>query len=779
VPGELPKGPAEIRIAYTGVLNDKLRGFYLSTDASGRRYAVTQFEATDARRAFPGFDEPALKATFDVSMTIDRGDVAISNGRVISDTSEASDPSDAPGAERRHTVKFATTPKMSTYLVALAVGRFECLEGSAEHVPIRICATEGRKELGCTALEMAGQILKFYDQYFIIKYPFGKLDVLAVPDFAAGAMENTAAIFYRETDLLVDAAHASVEARKRIASVLAHEMAHQWFGDLVTMKWWDDIWLNEGFATWMANRALAAMRPDWNVPVDEAIETQTALGLDGLKSTHAIHAFTDTPAQIDEAFDAIAYEKGAAVLRMLENYLGAESFRRGINAYLQAHVYANGRSQDFWTAMAAASSKPVDRILPTFVNQAGAPLIDVSPACRDGRTAVAATQQRFFLEPTLMKNGSPERWFVPVCAKSESDSAGPTCDVLSQARQVLMLGGNICSSWVFVNAGAQGYYRTAYSREALRALAPRVQSVLTAPERLSLTGDEWALVRAGRHDIGEFLTLATGFGDERADGVLQNLTDRLDFVHEYLATDATRGAFERFVRTLFGPLFQQVGFESRPGDGDEERALRATLIETLGTIGADAGVAARARTALDRALAGGAPLDPTLSRAIISVASEHGDRALQDALLAASDSAGAPGEHYRYLYALARFRDPALIDRALEYSLTPSLRSQDAAAFFSRFLSNEAARPRAWAFLKRHWADLEGKVTIVGGDTTLTGALASFCDAASRDDITTFFAAHPLASASRTLGQTIERINNCIALRERQAPGLANWLEAR
>jgi aminopeptidase N len=768
----LPKGAADIRIAYAGILNDKLRGFYLSTEASGRRHAVTQFEATDARRAFPGFDEPAFKATFDVSLTIDSGDTAISNGRVVSDT---------PAADGRHTVRFATTPKMSTYLVALAVGRFECLEASAQNTPIRICSTQGKKELGRTALEMAGQLLTFYNQYFAIKYPFGKLDVLAVPDFAAGAMENTAAIFYREVDLLVDPKDASLATRKRIASVLAHEMAHQWFGDLVTMKWWDDIWLNEGFATWMEGHALAAMHPEWNVSVDAAIATQTALSLDGLTSTHAIHAPAETPAQIDEAFDAIAYEKGAAVLRMLEAYLGPETFRKGINAYLDAHAYGNGTSQDFWTAMAATSGKPIDRILPTFVNQPGAPLIDITPACGNGGTQVAAAQQRFFLDPALLANRSSELWQVPLCVKSAGSAAAPrdgapSCDVLSQPRQSLTIDRNACSPWVFANPGAEGYYRTAYSPEALRTLAPRVQEVLTAPERLSLIGDEWALVRAGRHGVGEYLTLAAGFGNERTDGVLSDIAERLDFIHEYLATGASRLPFERFVRTLLGHLFQQVGFEPAPADGDEARALRATLIETLGTTGGDPDLPLRARAALDRALSGGTPLEPTLAGAIIAVAAEHGDRALQDALLTASDRAAAPAEHYRYLYALARFHDPPLIDRALEYSLTSKLRSQDAPGFLARFLRQEEARPRTWAFLKQHWADLEGRVTIFGGDTTIASALGAFCDATSRDDIRTFFAAHPLPSASRTLDQTIERIDNCIVLRGRQAPALVEWL---
>src|SRR3989441_11964938 len=276
VPRLLAKGPSEIHVRFSGVLNHQLRGFYAS-EANGRKYAVTQFESTDARRAFPCFDEPALKATFALTVTVDRGDIAISNGKVLSDT---------PGpAAHQHTMKFATTAKMSSYLVAIAVGDFRCLDGAADAVPIRICATPDKRDLGRIALESAQQILQFYDSYYATKYPFGKLDVVAVPDFAAGAMENTAAIFYRETDLLADSKTASVDTRKKIASVLAHEMAHQWFGDLVTMQWWDDIWLNEGFATWMANKPLAAQHRDWMIDVDEEQETQTAMSLDALKST--------------------------------------------------------------------------------------------------------------------------------------------------------------------------------------------------------------------------------------------------------------------------------------------------------------------------------------------------------------------------------------------------------------------------------------------------------------------------------------------------------------
>jgi aminopeptidase N len=764
VPRPLAKGPALIHVTYDGILNDKLRGFYLSTE-NDQRYAVTQFESTDARRAFPGFDEPAYKATFDISLTVDRRDMAMSNGKVVSDTPTTD------GA--RHIVKFATTPKMSTYLVAMAVGRFACIEGAAEGVPIRICGVEGKQEMGRIALDMAQQILKFYNTYFAIKYPFGKLDVLAVPDFAAGAMENTAAIFYRERDLLVDSKDASHAVRKRIAQVLAHEMAHQWFGDLVTMQWWDDIWLNEGFANWMESRPLASIRPDWNVSVDDAIGNQAALGTDALKATHPIHAAVETPAQIDEAFDSITYEKGAAVLRMVENYLGPDVFRQGINAYLRTHAYGNATSQDFWAAMASVSGKPVDRILPSFINQPGAPFLDVSLQCVNNRAQLDISQQRFFLDPAAMQARSTERWQIPVCVKTAGGGGG--CDLIADNKQTLSLG-TACVPWAFANAGAQGYYRTAYSAETLRGLTPRIQEVLTPPERLSLAGDEWALVRAGRHTAGEYLRLVGGFATEHTNGVLAGITDRLDTIDQYLTTADTQPRFQQFVRTLFSPLFQEIGFTSASVDSDERRALRATLIHTLGVTGNDAELAATARAALDRALRGGAPLDPTLARSIVDVSARFGDSALFDALLAASDRATSPDERYRYLYALAEFRDPALIERALALSIAPRLRSQDTARYVANFFGNASTRTRAWAFVKEHWRELEPKVTIFGGDTTFVSSLGNFCDASSRDDIASFLREHPLPAVSRTMTQTIERINNCIAFRSGQMNSVTEFL---
>src|SRR6266481_4583815 len=374
VQNQLAAGPATIRVNLTGILNDKLRGFYLAK-TNLRNYATTQLENTDARRVFPSFDEPAFKATFDITLVVDNGDTAISNGRIVSDTP-------GPVAEK-HTLKFSETAKMSTYLVAMAVGDFQCVEGSADDIPIRVCGTPDKKELGRVALRYAEEILKFYNQYYGIKYPFGKLDILGVPDFEAGAMENTAAIFYRESLLFIDDKQSSVDSHQAVFEVLAHEMAHQWFGDLVTMKWWDNIWLNEGFATWMALKPSQALHPEWNATLDAVKATNGALELDALMNTHPIRVKAETPEEINELFDPISYEKAGAVLRMLESYVSPDVFRRGVNMYLRKFSYGNATAEDFWNALGAASGRPVDRIMPAFVDQAGEPLVTVKSACQN------------------------------------------------------------------------------------------------------------------------------------------------------------------------------------------------------------------------------------------------------------------------------------------------------------------------------------------------------------------------------------------------------------
>src|SRR5580658_1185344 len=385
---QLPAGRLTLDIDYTGILNGQLRGFYLSKTAK-RNYAVTQFEPTDARRAFPSFDEPAFKATFDVSLIVDKGDTAISNTNIVSDT-----PGPVVG---EHTIRFATTPKMSTYLVAFLVGDFQCTSGESDGTPIRACATPDKVEYTKFALSAAEYILHYYNNYFGIKYPMPKLDMIALPDFEAGAMENFGAITYRETDLLIDGKTASVGAEKEVGLVVAHEMAHQWFGDMVTMQWWDNIWLNEGFATWMENKPVAAWHPEWNIPQDVAEQLNRTLNLDAQRTTRTIRAEADTPDEINQMFDGITYDKAGAMLLMVENYLGEETFRRGVHNYLAAHMYGNATAEDFWGAQTAESKKPIDKIMGSLVAQPGVPILTFQ-APQDG--SVSVSQQRFFLSPS-------------------------------------------------------------------------------------------------------------------------------------------------------------------------------------------------------------------------------------------------------------------------------------------------------------------------------------------------------------------------------------------
>jgi aminopeptidase N len=764
----LAAGFADIQIRYSGVLNDQLRGFYLS-QANGRNYAVTQFESTDARRAFPSFDEPSLKATFAVTLTIPRGVTAISNGRILEDRP-------GPG-ETKHTLKFSTTPKMSTYLVAMAVGDFDCLEGDAGNIPVRVCATPDKKPLGRLALTMAGDILRYFNQYYAIAYPFGKLDMVAIPDFAAGAMENTAAIFYRETYLLADEATVSLATRKQIAAVIAHEIAHQWFGNLVTMRWWDDLWLNEGFATWMESQPLAANHPEWNIPVDEAAGTQSALNLDALRSTRPIHSNAETPAEIEATFDVIAYEKGAAVVRMIENYVGAEAFRKGVNDYLAKHAYANATSEDFWRAMTSASGKPVDRILPTFVNQPGVPLLDVTMNCASNSAAITLTQQRFSLEPSPASGAAAARWVIPICRKSAAGTE--SCTEMRERTQ--RLTEPACPSWIFFNAGARGYYRTAYPPSMLPAFAADMGTRLSPPERLSLAGDEWALVQSGRHTVADYLTLAAGIGGERTAAVLSEFAARLGFVHDYVATESNAARFEAFVRSLLRPILDDVGMEPRAGEPEERNALRSVLIAALGTSGNDAEVIARARTLVDRALSGGTPLEPSLATALLRVAARRGDQQLFDAVAAAARRATTPEAFRRYLETLAYFEDPAIVRQALARLLSDEVRSQDAPFYVRNFLANPNAgvNRQAWQFLKTQWTAILPKISISLGDAAMVTGMSSFCDPETRDDIKAFFAEHPRPTAARALDQTLERINACVKLKESQAPVLSRWLAER
>jgi aminopeptidase N len=765
VPAAVPAGDAELTIAYEGILNDDLRGLYLSK-ANNRRYAVTQLEATDARRMFPSFDEPAFKATFAITAIIDEKDHAISNGAVVSDT-----PGPAAG---KHTVKFETTPKMSTYLVALAVGDFECNAGSADGIPIRICSTPDKKQLTGFALESTQQIVEYLNRYYSIKYPFKKLDIVAVPDFAAGAMENTAAIFYRET-LLLAAPDASVGVRKAIAGVLAHEIAHQWFGNLVTMQWWDDIWLNEGFANWMMSKPLKAMRPDWKVELDEVQDNHTAMNLDSLRATRPIRSKASTPAEINELFDPIAYEKGAAVLRMLEQWVGEQDFQKGVNAYIEQFKYGNARAEDFWGTLTTATGKPVDRVMATFVDQPGVPLIGIDLKCAPGGARAVLSQERYFRDPTQATPAAAKQlWQIPICLRS---SAGDTrCELLREKRTEVSFES--CPAWVMGNAGARGYYRSAAPPAMVRTMAEKI-GMLAPAERMTVLSDEWALVRAGRHDVGTFLDLASGFREERTSSVMITLTGLLATIGDEFTTGATGDRYRAWLGTFIAPALADVGLDGRPAADDETRSLRASVVGLAGGTARVPEVLTKARTLVLQELDKGGSVEPTLLAVLINLAALDGDAALYDRYLATSKGATTPEKRYQYLYALTSFANPALVRRTMELTLSDEVRSQDAKNVLARMLTNHATQRLAWQLVRERWADIQRKTGEFVGNTIIVGALAAFCDAGTAADIKTFFSTHKVPDAERTLQQSLERINACARAASLQAPKLAAWLKAR
>jgi aminopeptidase N len=758
----LSAGPATVHITYTGILNDEMRGLYLGKDDQGRKYAASQFEATDARRAFPSFDEPDYKATFDISAVADKGQVAISNQKIVFDT---------PGPGARHTVRFATTAKMSSYLAALVVGNFEYIEGEADGIPIRVYSTPGKKEMGKFALESAEHVLSYYDKYFSIKYPYGKLDLVGLPDFSAGAMENTGCITFREILLQIDEKQGSVDSKQTIASVIAHEMAHQWFGDLVTMKWWDDIWLNEGFATWMASKPIEAWKPEWNFNLDDVSETGGTMDTDSLANTRPIHQAADTPAQILELFDGIAYGKAASVLRMLEAYLGEQTFRAGVNTYIQRHQYANATAGDFWDAQAKTSKKPVDQIMSTFVTQAGVPMINVKSQCSGNSTTVSLDQRRYYFDREKFQTPNDQLWQVPMCLKSSVGAQ--KCEPLTKRQETFTLPG--CSTWVLANAGATGYYRNGYELDAVRALASDAESKLSPAERIALQGDIWASVRVGREPVGDYLAFAHGLGSDRNRAVLEDVLGHLNYIGRYLLTDSDRESFRVWLRQYLSPILKDVGRESKPGESDEERRLRSHLFKALGYDARDPEVLAQARKIADKALDDPSSVDGEMAGAALALAALNGGEDFYDRLMTALKNPKSPEEYYMYFSALSQFSDPKLLQRTLDYAVSPDVRSQDALRLVTRVMGNPEGEKLAWDFVLAHW-DAVQKAGGPFASADVVSSAGSFCDAHMRDQVMDFYAAHKIEASERTYRQSIERIDNCVDLRSQQEPRLASWL---
>ena len=752
-PQVLPAGAATLEVEYTGLLNDKLRGFYLSK-TKARNYAVTQFESTDARRAFPSFDEPAMKATFDVSLTVDAGDTAISNTNIVSDT---------PAGAGKHTLTFARTPKMSTYLVAFLVGDFACSKGSAEGVPIRVCSTPDKIKLTTFALAAAEHFLTYYDNYFGVKYPMPKLDLIGIPDFEAGAMENFGAITYRETELLVDEKDGAIAEKKRVSSVVAHEMAHQWFGDMVTMQWWDNLWLNEGFATWMENKAAGEWHPEWHFPQDVASELDETLNYDAARTTRTIRAKAETPGQIQEMFDGISYGKAGAVIGMVESVLGAEVFRQGVHNYLAAHLYGNATAEDFWNAQTANSKQPVDKIMASFIDQPGVPLLTFGEVANG---TYPVTQTRFFVGGG--GEGKAGTWTLPVCAKT---GGVPACQLLTPSAATLKVGSG--EPFFYANALDKGYYRTAYAPSQLKAITAVAESGLSIPERIGFLGDRWALTLSGQAPVGEYLDLALAIKNDTNPQVLNSALGSIGLIRNKIATAEDGAKLDAVVRAEFGPVWAKYAKAEKSKDFERQQ-IRSELFHSLG-LADDPGVLNEAHAITVELLSGKKVDDEDLVDVAVALSAAVGNEDFYNRMLVVSQKAEDPGLQSEALETLAQFKDPALATRTLEYAVSGQVRNQDSWVLIAIELSRSATRELAWTWVKAHWDQVKAQLTTASGGN-LISATGTFCSVEKRDEVQEFFAAHPVEASERSLAKAVDSINDCVRLRGTQEGNLKGWL---
>ena len=754
-PEILNPGRWELQITFSGILNDKLHGFYRSTykDPNGQEktLASTQFESTDARRAFPCWDEPAFKAIFQVTLVVDEKLTAISNARAIRQTPLS--------GTRKREVVFADTMKMSTYLVAFIVGEFEGSEPvMVGNAPLRVWAVPGKGHLGKFALQIGGFSLSFFSRYYDIPYPGDKLDLIAIPDFASGAMENLGAITFRETALLVDEEKATRSELERVADVVSHENAHMWFGDLVTMKWWNGLWLNEAFATFMEMLAVDAWKPEWRRWDSFTVSRAAAMQVDGLKSTRPIEFPVERPEEAAGMFDVLTYEKGASVLRMLEQYLGDNAFRDGIRLYLRRHQYANAETTDLWDALEESTHQPARALMDSWIFQAGYPLLSVK---KDGRELVLS--QRLFRY--LQEGEAPDRKFhVPVFLRA--GAKGRSIDkIVLLTDQELRIELSEDPDWVVANAGGHGFYRVRYSPDLMAAVKRELQIHLLPVERFNLVNDTWATTLAGLTSLADYLDLMGLLRDERDLNVWTTVIISCHHLHRILDEVQDR-SFQERIRAIFNPALERLTWAPREGETELERQLRGDLIGALGTVGEDQACQKRARELYAQYEKDPASVERNLVPALVSIVAYTGNGADYEKFYARVKNAQTPQEETRYLFALGAFRQPDLIDRTLKMTIGGEVRTQNAPYLMRGILLNKDARERAWSFMKTHWEEMLHRYP----DNSIPRMCEGIIGLVSPEleaDVREFFAHHPVKQGAKQMEQHLERLRIAVACKER------------
>ncbi|MEE9145870.1 MAG: M1 family metallopeptidase [Candidatus Tectomicrobia bacterium] len=756
-----PAGSYRLLLAFEGILNDKLHGFYRSTfhDEHGNEHviATTQFETTDARRAFPCFDEPDFKAVFGVTLIVPDDQFAVSNAPIVTET---------PTGNGRRQVGFADTMTMSTYLVAFVVGPFEATSPvDVDGVQLRIVHPLGKGHLTAYALEIGTFALRYFTAYYGIPYPDQKLDLVAVPDFASGAMENLGCVTFREVLLLIDRQTATQPELLRVADVIAHEIAHMWFGDLVTMRWWNGIWLNEAFATFMATMASDAFNQEWQRWVQFGLERSAAFDVDALQNTRPIEYPVHSPQDANGMFDLLTYKKGGSVLRMLEQYLGAQRFRDGIRHYLTTHQYGNTETNDLWDAIEQVTGEPARRVMDSWIFQRGFPLLSVD---RGAAGRLTISQRRFCF--TALEGGDDTLWSVPVVLRyGRGEQVAERREFLESASLDLDLGTPV--DWVVVNAGGHGFYRVRYAPDLLQHLTPVMMQQCAPIERYILVDDTWAAVLTGRLSVVDFLEFAQGFQDETDLEVWTVLCGCVEQLDRLLDGEARR-RHQELLRDLYRPAFTRLGWTPQPGDTSRILELRGLLIRALAMSAKDAEMLARSRELHQSYLQDSTSVEPNIASAVAAAVASAGASHDYTVFVERFKKAATPQEERRYQSLLASFPGTDEMATTLQMTLNGEVRTQDAPYLVAQCMRNRDRGAQAWRFVRDNWdAMLEAYpdnaiVRMLDGFKSL-----SYPDVAA--DIEAFFNRHTVPQGELTLLQHREKLRVNVTLREREATRLA------
>lgn len=781
VPRALTTGTWTLRLSFHGTLSDRLSGFYISTytDTTGtpQRLAVTQFEAADARRAFPCWDEPDFKAVFAVTLTIDPALTAVSNTRIVNESSERD----------KKVLQFADTMVMSTYLVAFVVGRLETTEPTTVGTTqIRVWTAPGKSHLGRYGQEWAAFSLRFFEEYYGIPYPGDKLDLIAIPDFSYGAMENLGAVTFRESALLVNPDAATHGDLQGLADVVSHENAHMWFGDLVTMAWWNGLWLNEAFATLMEVVAVDAWKPEWRLWDQFALSRAGALATDGLFASRAIEFPVRAVKDLGAMFDVLTYQKGAAVLRMLEQFLGAPVFRDGVRRYLRTHAYANTDTHDLWAALTAASSHPVGDIMHHWVFSPGYPLVSATYQ-RDRRHArhLELSQQRFtYLDSSPSSSAKAPQgdrptctWQIPLRLAVET-AAGVTEMPLLLNKPTMRIPLPDDCVGVQVNPGGHGYYRVRYAPELRDRLLTRfsaeasaastsasASAPLTPVDRFNFVNDQWALCLAGRIPLTDYLSLTDIAIRDRSPQVWSILLASFEKLDTMLEPDDLP-RYEAWLRTRLTPIFTELGWEPRAGESDLQRELRGEVLDAMGTLANDPATQAEAARRYAAALADPTTIDPNILPALISIAAWTGDESRYQDFFTRFRTGTTPQEERRYLFSLVGFRSPALVARTLQSTLNGDIRTQDAASIVGALLSTRHGHDQAWDFLVTQWNTIVQRWP-ANGQRRLFSHLATRATATRERAVHRFITKHTIDLGGKALAQSLEHMRIAVAFRTR------------